>query len=199
MARKPLSQDIIDKIIALRKEKELSSKKIGDELKISPQTVTKYLKENGFDIKSIIPTAIPVIDIEKMRRMKRNGYTLSQISKELGYSITYISFYTTESSFPRRWNRDNVYKLLVESDFNYSVAAEKINQNKSNVAFLSRKFGFSEVANQAKKIIKANKEKADIKQIVELHNQGLNVNKIAKMVHRTSSFVINALNSQKKS
>ena len=93
MARKPLSQDIIDKIIALRKEKELSSKKIGDELKISPQTVTKYLKENGFDIKSIIPTAIPVIDIEKMRRMKRNGYTLSQISKELGYSITYISFY----------------------------------------------------------------------------------------------------------
>ena len=88
---------------------------------------------------------------------------------------------------------------MVESDFNYSVAAEKINQNKSNVAFLSRKFGFSEVANQAKKIIKANKEKADIKQIVELHNQGLNVNKIAKMVHRTSSFVINALNSQKKS
>ena len=43
MARKPLSQDIIDKIIALRKEKELSSKKIGDELKISPQTVTEEL------------------------------------------------------------------------------------------------------------------------------------------------------------
>ena len=112
MPKKALSQDIIDKIIALRKDRGLSSNKIAKELSLSPQTVTKYLKENGYEVKRIIPAAISPVDIEKMRRMRRNGYTLRQISKELGYSITYISFYTTESRFSRVWNRDNVYRLL---------------------------------------------------------------------------------------
>lgn len=193
MPKKALSQDIIDKIIALRKDRGLSSNKIAKELSLSPQTVTKYLKENGYEVKRIIPAAISPVDIEKMRRMRRNGYTLRQISKEFGYSITYISFYTTESSFPRVWNRDNIYRLLTESDFNYTIAAKKINQSKSNVAFLAKKFGFSEVAKQARDMAKKKKEKEDIKKAKDLHKAGLNMVKIAKEIHRSTDFVIKAL------
>jgi orotate phosphoribosyltransferase-like protein len=193
MPKKALSQDIIDKIIALRKDRGLSSNKIAKELSLSPQTVTKYLKENGYDAKRVVPAAISPIDIEKMRRMRRQGYKLREISKEFGYSMTYVSFYTTESSFPRKWNRDNIYMLLTECDFNYTVAAKRIRQTKSNVSFLAKKFGFSEVAKLAREIKKKKKEKDDIRKAKDLHKSGLNMVEIAKEIHRSTNFVMKAL------
>ena len=198
MARKPINQEVVDQIISLRQHKNLSSKKISEKLNLSPQTVTKYLKESGCEISRSIPLTVSPVIVEKMRRLKRQGFTLNEISKELNYAPTTISFYTSEYTRGRIWNRDNILALLVESDFDYAKAAKKINRKKSNVSFLAKKFGLKEIVKIGKERIQKQKDLDDSKKAKALHKEGLNINKIAIVLHRSSLFVRNVLKGESK-
>jgi predicted transcriptional regulator len=197
MARKPISKEVIDQIVSLRENENLGCRKIAEKLNLSPQTVSKYLKESGCEISHKIPLAVSPVIVEKMRRLKRQGYTLREISEELGYAIPTISFYTSEYVRGRIWNRDNVLALLVDSDFDYAKAAKKINRKKTNVSFLAKKFGLRELVNLVKERIKKQKDINDSKRIKELHQDGLDVNKIAKEIHRSSSFIREVLKGKR--
>lgn len=197
MARKPISKEVIDQIVSLRENENLGCRKIAEKLNLSPQTVSKYLKESGCEISHKIPLAVSPVIVEKMRRLKRQGYTLREISEELGYAIPTISFYTSEYVRGRIWNRDNVLALLVDSDFDYAKAAKKINRKKSNISFLAKKFGLRELVNLVKERIKKQKDINDSKRIKELHQDGLDVNKIAKEIHRSSSFIREVLKGKR--
>ena len=197
MARKPINKEVIDQIVSLRENENLGCRKIAEKLNLSPQTVTKYLKESGCEISRSIPLTVSPVIVEKMRRLKRRGYTLREISEELGYAIPTISFYTSEYARGRIWNRDNILLLLVESDFDYAKAAKKINRKKSNVSFLAKKFGLREVVNLGKKRIQKQKDINDSKRVKELHRNGLDVNKIAKEIHRSSLFIREVLKGKR--
>ncbi len=197
MPRKSLSKEIINQIISLRQKDNLSSRKIAGRLNLSPQTVTKYLKESGCEISRAIPLTVSPVEIEKMRRLKRQGFTLREISEELGYAVPTVSFYTTEYQRGRIWNKDNILLLLVESDFDYAKAAKKINRKKSNVSFLAKKFGLKEIVEIGKERIKKQKDLSDSKKVKELHKEGLNVNKIAGVLHRSSLFIRDALKGER--
>jgi IS30 family transposase len=197
MSRKPLNEEIINQIISLRRDENLSSKKIRERLNISPQSVTKYLKESGCEISRSIPLSISPVEIEKMRRLKRQGVTLREISEELGYAVSTVSFYTTEYQRGRIWNRDNVLALLVECDFDYAKVAKKINRKKSNVSFLTKKFGLKEIVELGRERIKKQKDVIDSEKIKELHKAGFNSNKIAVILHRSTLFVLDILNGER--
>ena len=196
MSRKPLDKKVIDEIISLkRKDNHLSSAKIAEKLNLSPQTVTKYLRESGYEVLREIPLTVSPVIVEKMRRLKRQGFTIDEISKELNHAPTTVSFYTSEYVRGRIWNRDNVLALLVESDFDYAKAAKKINRKKSNVSFLVKKFGLKEIVRMERNMVKKQKDISDSKKIKELHKNGLNVVKIAKEIHRSSLFVYSVMNN----
>ena len=195
MSRKPLDKKVIDEIISLKRNDNLSSVKIAEKLNLSPQTVTKYLRESGYEVLREIPLTVSPVIVEKMRRLKRQGFTIDEISKELNHAPTTVSFYTSEYVRGRIWNRDNVLALLVESDFDYAKAAKKINRKKSNVSFLVKKFGLKEIVRMERNMVKKQKDISDSKKIKELHKNGLNVVKIAKEIHRSSLFVYSVMNN----
>lgn len=190
MPRKPLNKKIINKIISLHKNENLSCIKIGERLGISQNTASKYLRQSGYDIARTSPLVIPADDVAKMWRLKNQGYTIKEISKETGHSATHISFYTTEKK-PRsqNWDKNSILKLLVESDFDCAKAAKKINRNKSNIYFLVRKFGLSQFTKKQREKIKKQKAVRDVMLIVDLYREGLNVFNITKVLRRQNDFV----------
>ena len=140
--------------------------------------------------------SVSPVEIEKMRRLKRQGFTLREISEEMGYAVPTVSFYTTEYQRGRIWNRDNILALLVESDFDYAKVAKKINRKKSNVSFLTKRFGLKEIVELGKERIKKQKDANDSEKVKELHKAGLNTNKIAGILHRSTLFVMDILKGE---
>ena len=166
MSRITISQETIDKIIELYNSKHLSSAKIALILDLSPQTVTKYLRKAGIEVIRTIKLKLSDIEITKMRRLKDEGYTLAEISKEMNIAVPTISFYTSNYSKGRIWNKDNILKLLLESNFDYSTAAKKVNRKKSNIAFLVKRYGLTDLAREEREKLKQDKIKSDIEKTI---------------------------------
>lgn len=128
-----------------------------------------------------------------MRRLKRQGYTLKEISEKLGYAMSTISFYTSEYQSGYIYSRDKILLLLVQNDFSIAKVAKILNRNKSNVSMLVKKFELKEIVASGKKMVQKKKDYEDSKKAKELHKKGLDVNKIARELHRSSLFIRNVL------
>ncbi len=200
MPKKPLNKKTINKIISLHKNENLSCIKIGERLGISQNTANKYLRRSGYDVARISPLVIPIDDVNKMRRLKQQGYTLKEISEKLRYAVPTISFYTSEKE-PRvqNWNRKKIIKLLSNNDFSCAKAAKKINRKKSNVSFLVRKYGLSQFVKNGRENLKNQRDIESLRKVIDLHNKGFNVLEIAKISHKSTPFILITLRHHQNS
>ena len=69
-----ISQNILDQILHLHRNANLSSVKISEKIGLSPQTVTKYLRKNNILVSRNTRLKLSDEEIAQMRRMKINGY-----------------------------------------------------------------------------------------------------------------------------
>ena len=88
-----ISRNILDQILHLHNE-NLSSIKISEKIGLSPQTVTKYLRENNISVSRNTRLKLSDKEIALMRRMKINGYKLADIADKFKVSRTTVSLHT---------------------------------------------------------------------------------------------------------
>ena len=190
MSRKTINSAAIKKIVNLYKAGHNSSNKIAIRLNLSPQTVTKYLRENNIEVSRKSRLKITDKEKDEMRRLKNAGNTLSDIAEKFNIAIQTVSFYTSETKRKgSRWNHDNLLKLLKESNYNYAEAGKKVNQKRSNIAHLTKRYGLSDIARIERLKFKKAKLKDDIKTVLALYEKGFKITDIAGKVNKSAGFV----------
>ena len=184
-----ITKSLVNEIISLREDK-LSVIKIALKLRLSPATVTKYLRLNNFKIQRKTPLKTSDEDIKLMRKLRKEGYTLTEIAKKTGYCMLTVSLYTSDpdSNYVnrknRKWNRKLLSKLLSENDYSYAQIADKYGYKRSYIKVLAFKFQLNELANEKRRQIKKERLRKSINKIKELHKQGYSSNEIYEIIHK---------------
>ena len=184
-----ITKSLINKIISLREDK-LSVIKIALKLRLSPATVTKYLRLNNFIIQRKTPLKTSEEDIKLMRELRKEGYTLTEIATRTGYCMLTVSLYTSDpdSNYVnrknRKWDRKLLSKLLSKNDFSYAQIADKYGYKRSYIKLLAFKFQLNELANEKRSEIRKERLRKSINKIKELHKQGYSPNEIYEIIHK---------------
>jgi hypothetical protein len=184
-----ITKSLVNEIISLREDK-LSVIKIALKLRLSPATVTKYLRLNNFVIQRKTPLKTSEEDIKLMRKLRKEGYTLTEIAKRTGYCMLTVSLYTSDPNSNyvnrknRKWDRKLLSKLLSENDYSYALIADKYGYKRSYIKLLAFKFQLNELANEKRDQIRKERLKKSIDRIKELHKKGYSSNEIYEIMYK---------------
>ena len=188
----PYDKKTIDKIIKLRQE-GLSIDKITEKTGVSVWTVRKYLRLNGY----VLPVEgkrmpLPQKTIEKMKKLKTEGYSGAEIAQKLKVSPSAVYKYTAEP-VSIKYSAEKMKTLLTRHKFNAASVGRELGLKRERISQIIRSVGIWEWFNEERE-----KFKNDMpKRVLALREEGKSIDEISEITGKPIPAVVEMIQRYK--
>ncbi len=188
----PYDKKTVDNIIKLRQE-GLSIGKITEKTGVSVWTVRKYLRLNGY----VLPVEgkripLPQKTINKMKKLKAEGYSGTEIAGKLKASPSVVYKYTAEP-VSGKYSPEKMKALLTKHKFNAASVGRELGIERARVSQIIRSCGIWEWFNEER-----GKFKNDMpKRVLALREEGKSIDEISEITGKPIPAVVDMLQMYK--
>lgn len=188
----PYDKKTVDKIIKLRQE-GLSIDNITEKTGVSVWTVRKYLRLNGY----VLPVegkrvALPQKTINKMKKLKKEGYSGTEIAGKLKVSPSVIYKYTSEQT-RSKYSAEKMKVLLIKHKFNAASVGRELGIERARVSQIIRSCGIWEWFTDEREKFKNELPE----QVLALRKEGKSIDEISELTGKPIPAVVDMLQMYK--